>query len=141
MSSIFVDTIRKTGGTLGTDIRVGATSVYESDNSTGTTQNLVQGLAKGFNHFDGTSDSIRDSFNASSVSDVGTGQYKQTYTNNMNAQFFMVTTNGSRDSDQQIGNRFADNATTHHQVNSLNNGTATRADTNTAISVVHGDLA
>ena len=26
-------------------------------------------------------------------------------------------------------------------VNSLNNGTATRADTNTAISVVHGDLA
>ncbi len=39
MSSIFVDTIRKTGGTLGTDIRVGATSVYESDNTTGTTQN------------------------------------------------------------------------------------------------------
>ena len=141
MSSIFVDTIRKTGGTLGTDIRVGATSVYESDNSTGTTQNLFPRLSKGFNHFDCTSDTIRDSFNASSVSDVGTGQYKQTYTNNMNAQFFMVTTNGSRDSDQQIGNRFADNATTHHQVNSLNNGTATRADTNTAISVVHGDLA
>ena len=135
------DTIRKTGGSLGVDIRVKNNSVYESDGGTSVTQNLVQGLAKAFNHFDGTSDTIRDSLNASSVTDVGTGQYKQIYTNNMNAQFFMVTTNAYRDSDQYIGNRYSDNATTHHQVNCLNNNTANRADTNTAISVIHGDLA
>ena len=46
MSEIFVDTIRKTGGSLGTDIRVKNTSVYESDGGTSVTQNLVQGLAK-----------------------------------------------------------------------------------------------
>ena len=46
MSEIFVDTIRKTGGSLGTDIRIKNTSVYESDGGTSVTQNLVQGLAK-----------------------------------------------------------------------------------------------
>ena len=46
MSSLFTDTIRKTGGTLGTDIRIKNTSVYESDGGTSVTQNLVQGLAK-----------------------------------------------------------------------------------------------
>jgi len=139
-SQLNVDTIVDKAGSGGTNVKIGNTSTYVSDGGA-VTQNTVQGLAKGFNHFDGTNDTIRDSFNASSISDIGTGQYKQTYTNNMNAQFFMVTTNAVRDSDQQIGNRYSDNATTHHQVNSLNNGTATRADTNTAISVVHGDLA
>ena len=46
MSEIFVDTIRKTGGSLGTDIRVKNTSVYESDGGTSVTQNLVQGCFK-----------------------------------------------------------------------------------------------
>ena len=40
MSEIFVDTIRKTGGSLGTDIRVKNTSVYESDGGTSVTQNF-----------------------------------------------------------------------------------------------------
>ena len=53
MSEIFVDTIRKTGGSLGTDIRVKNTSVYESDGGTSVTQNLVQGVAKAWaNHDD-----------------------------------------------------------------------------------------
>ncbi len=146
MSTIIVDTL--TGKSTATTLTIGSTPVVSASANSltirgeGSAQTSIQqGLAKGFNHFDGTNDTIRDSLNASSISDVGTGQYKQTYTNNMNAQFFMVTTNGSRDSDQQIGNRYSDNATTHHQVNSLANGTANRQDTNTAISVVHGDLA
>ena len=48
MSEIFVDTIRKTGGSLGTDIRVKNTSVYESDGGTSVTQNLVQSLIKAY---------------------------------------------------------------------------------------------
>ncbi len=40
MSEIFVDTIRKTGGSLGTDIRIKNTSVYESDGGTSVTQNI-----------------------------------------------------------------------------------------------------
>ena len=46
MSEIFVDTIRKTGGTLGTDIRIKNTSVYESDGGTSVTQNLVKAVSK-----------------------------------------------------------------------------------------------
>ena len=48
MSEIFVDTIRKTGGSLGTDIRIKNTSVYESDGGTSVTQNLVKGMTKSF---------------------------------------------------------------------------------------------
>ena len=81
MSSIFVDTIRKIGGTLGTDIRVKTTSVYESENSTGNTQNLVQSLTKAWvNHDQAT---VNDSFNVGSVTDNGTGDSGHNFTNNM----------------------------------------------------------
>mgnify|MGYP003634638973 FL=1 len=81
MSSIFVDTIRKIGGTLGTDIRVNTASVYESENSTGTTQNLVQSLTKAWvNHDQAT---VNDSFNVGSVTDNGTGDSGHNFTNNM----------------------------------------------------------
>ena len=83
MSSIFVDTIRKIGGILGTDIRVKTTSVYESENSTGTTQNLVQSLTKAWvNHDQAT---VNDSFNVSSVDDDNTGYNGVNFTNNMAA--------------------------------------------------------
>jgi len=82
MSEIFVDTIRKTGGTLGTDIRIKNTSVYESDGGTSVTQNLVQGLIKTFATLDGTGTiAFRDSFNQSSASDEGTGTYDFNFTN------------------------------------------------------------
>ena len=89
MSEIFVDTIRKTGGTLGTDIRVKNTSVYESDGGTSVTQNLVQGLVKSWCKFNGTSTlAVNDSFNISSVSDGGTGVYSPIFTNNMVNEHF-----------------------------------------------------
>ena len=85
MSSLFTDTIRKTGGTLGTDIRIKNTSVYESDGGTSVTQNLVQGLAKLWVNFQGDASSIspRDSLNVGSLTDNGTGNYTVTYSNNM----------------------------------------------------------
>ena len=91
MSNIYVDTIRKTGGSLGTDIRIKNTSVYESDGGTSVTQNLVQGLIKFWLNFDGQSTiSTRDSLNISGVVDGGEGQYTPSYTNNMgNANYSM----------------------------------------------------
>ena len=44
MSTLLTDTIRKTGGSLGVDIRVKNNSVYESDGGTSVTQNMVQSL-------------------------------------------------------------------------------------------------
>ena len=86
MSEIFVDTIRKTGGSLGTDIRVKNTSVYESDSGTSVTQNLVQSLVKQWVNLDGTASgaTARDSFNTASTTDNGSGDYSATFTNAMN---------------------------------------------------------
>ncbi len=84
MSEIFVDTIRKTGGSLGTDIRIKNTSVYESDGGTSVTQNLVQALPKTWICFNQDTPAIRDSFNVGSVTDSSTGDYNVNFSNNMN---------------------------------------------------------
>ena len=84
MSEIFVDTIRKTGGSLGTDIRVKNTSVYESDGGTSVTQNLVQGLLKCWSTVEmDNSNNIPDSFNSSGITDNGSGTPEFNFTNSM----------------------------------------------------------
>jgi len=84
MSEIFVDTIRKTGGSLGTDIRVKNTSVYESDGGTSVTQNLVQALAKAWvDHETASTYTIENSLNIASLTDLGTGGADVNLTNNM----------------------------------------------------------
>jgi len=97
MSEIFVDTIRKTGGSLGTDIRIKNTSVYESDGGTSVTQNLVQGLAKCWVQFDGTAGSISpdDSLNVASLTDSATGNYSVNYSNNMNNADYSPSNTGN----------------------------------------------
>ena len=99
MSEIFVDTIRKTGGTLGTDIRIKNTSVYESDGGTSVTQNTVQSLIKAWFNLN-SDDSYRDSFNIASLTDNGTGDFSHNFTNAMNNDDFSFTTgtNGSNSS-------------------------------------------
>ena len=82
MSSLFTDTIRKTGGTLGTDIRIKNTSVYESDGGTSVTQNLVKAVAKSWINFNGTGTiAARGSLNHSSLTDNGNGRYTVTISN------------------------------------------------------------
>lgn len=82
MSEIFVDTIRKTGGSLGTDIRIKNTSVYESDGGTSVTQNLSASLLKMYVRHD-QANVIHDSLNHASITDNGTADYTSSYTNNM----------------------------------------------------------
>jgi hypothetical protein len=57
------------------------TSTYVSDGGA-VTQNTVQGLVKSFVRTS-TPGTVTDSFNVSSNSDVGSGQHKSIYTNNM----------------------------------------------------------
>ena len=96
MSEIFVDTIRKTGGSLGTDIRIKNTSVYESDGGTSVTQNIVRGLAKVYVHVDQrNTQTIQGSFNVGSITDNSTGVTITNYTNNMNDALYSVV--GSND--------------------------------------------
>tara|TARA_R100001129_G_scaffold111580_1_gene76629 strand:- start:44 stop:499 length:456 start_codon:yes stop_codon:yes gene_type:complete len=89
VSQVNTDTLRHSGGTLGTDVRIKNTSVYESDSGTSPTQNLVQGLCKAWiMQEDGTT--VHDSFNQASLTDNGTGDYRVTLTNNMNNALFAV---------------------------------------------------
>ena len=95
MSELFVDTIRKTGGSLGTDIRVKNTSVYESDGGTSVTQNMVQGVFKAWSNVASHS-SLNDSFNVASVTDQGSGQSNDNFTNVFANTNYCITY-GSRD--------------------------------------------
>ena len=119
--------------------KIKADTLEHSTAGTVDTQYVVNGSAKAFCHF--STDTTQSSFNVSSTVDAGTGQYKSTYTNSMSDAEQCVTTNAFRDSDQYIGNRSSDNAASYHQVNCFTRGGTTRADTDTAMSVVHGDLA
>ena len=80
-SQLNVDTIVDKAGSGGTNVKIANTSVTVSEGGIATT-NTVQGLVKAWiQHNAGTS--INDSFNFGSVTDVGTGNYKPNYTNNM----------------------------------------------------------
>ena len=95
MSTLLADTIRKTGGTAGVDIRIKNTSVYESDGGTSVTQNLVQSLGKAWALLDGTGTiALQDSFNIGAVSDSGTGDYIFTVSNPFGTANYSVTANG-----------------------------------------------
>ena len=92
MSQVNVDTIRKSDGSAGTDIRIKNTSVYESDGGTSVTKNLVQSLTKAWAGM--ASDATpEDSLNISSGDDDGTGNYGLNFTSNMsNANYSSVNT-------------------------------------------------
>ena len=122
MSEIFVDTIRKTGGSLGTDIRIKNTSVYESDGGTSVTQNTVQSLVKTWAINDHTSTSVLDSFNQSSITDTSTGILTWDVTNNFSSVNWTASSNLHADN--------ADNAVSMvHSGTRTTNGTATDTDT------------
>jgi hypothetical protein len=61
-----------------------AGSIDVTGEGNSTTTNLQQGLAKVFINFNGTGTiATRDSFNTSSIADLGTGNYRVVYNNNM----------------------------------------------------------
>ena len=97
MSTIKVDTITNTSDG-GTNVKIGNTSTYVSENST-TTQNTVSALAKAFCQGSGEA-SVQNSLNIASGTDNGTGDYTYSYTNNMNNTTSSIAatskTNGAR---------------------------------------------
>ena len=147
MSNVNANTIRAANGSLGTDIRIKNTSLYESDGGTSVTQNLVQGVVKVFACWNASgTPAYRDSFNAGSITDHGTGDQQVAFTNIMsNANF---TTSG------QVGNG-NDNDASNSQMrrgssaNSYQRCTIQYATHNAAAQydyaycslVIHGDLA
>ena len=142
MSEIFVDTIRKTGGLLGTDIRIKNTSVYESDGGTSVTQNLVQGIAKVWSNQN--SGSANDSFNSSGITDNGVGDFTVGFTNAMSNANYSSTLGGA-DANTNANIIVATNSTTGYATGSLNyfvlSDDTGASDVGPTSCTIHGDLA
>jgi len=77
-SQLNVDTIVDKAGSGGTNVKIANTSVTVAEGGSGTT-NTVQGLCKMWINFD--PDTIEDSFNVASHTDVTTGQFRPIVTN------------------------------------------------------------
>ena len=85
--------------------------------------------------------SIIDSFNVASTTDTATGRYKPNFTNAMNNSSYAVTTNGHRAEDHAIASRTNEQTTSQYEIMSHGHTNTTDTDTDSAFSVIHGDLA
>jgi len=82
-SQLNVDTIVDKAGSGGSNVKMANTSTYVSDGGA-VTQNTVQGLGKAWCNLNGGSSfALRDSFNLTSATDNGTGDYTLTIANDM----------------------------------------------------------
>jgi len=123
-----------------------AGSIDVTGEGNSTTTNLQQGLAKVWVNYDlyGTS-AYRVSFNASSLTDNGTGDGTTTFSNNFNSADYSVSgMAGRQGASADPFLRFGDNSTaptssTVRLVCSGDNGTEYDVDRNSASA--HGDLA
>jgi len=137
-SQLNVDTIVDKAGSGGTNVKIGNTSTYVSENST-TTQNTVQGIAKAWAVVDGTGTiGLSDSFNCASVSDEGTGDYDVFYTNNMSSVHVSTPMNPSGDSFIARSNEGRSTNKVHVQTINLSD---TAVDDGAVTMTAHGDLA
>ena len=93
-SQLNVDTIVDKAGSGGTNVKVANTSTYVSDGGA-VTQNTVQGVLKAWSQVKVHS-SLGDSFNVASVTDQGTGQSNDNFTNVFANTDYCITY-GSRD--------------------------------------------
>ena len=90
MSSLFTDTIRKTGGTAGTDIKINNSSTYVDGSN--KSQNMVAAISKFWLNFSMAGTTARsDSLNNSSIVDNATGDFSLHFTNNFNYEGYCVT--------------------------------------------------
>ena len=106
------------------------------------TTNVTQGLAKAWVNLDGTSSgaAARDSFNVASTTDTGTGNYKQTFTNNMSNDDYAHNVSG-RGSTVCFGAPQDGNYSTSTMGIYLFNVSGALVDAAYAIATLHGDLA
>ena len=144
MSTLLADTIRKTGGTAGTDIKINNSSTYVDGSNKSI--NVVNAITKGWINFDYSASSTRDSLNVSSITDEAQGDHTFTHTNNFNNEGYCTNcTGGGHDStdghwDYVLGN--FDQATTQSRIRGLSvNYSSSLADVKGASISWRGDLA
>jgi len=113
------------------------------------TMQLQQGVAKAWINMDGTGTiTTRDSFNISSITDIGTGTYQHNSTNAMSSDNYTCVYNagngdGNSDDSTNPGNAFSSSHpnTASQAVMETMNDTATNGDRDYIGGTWHGDLA
>ena len=129
MSTILVNTLTGTS-------TAGSIAVTGEGNS--TTTNLQSGLAKMFVRANsGAVTTSTDSFNTSSGTDLGTGNYDHAFTNNMSATVYSVNS-CAQTAGAKMGS-YSNLRTTHIEVD-FHNDSGSNSDTGYSIQVF-GDLA
>ena len=104
-----------------------------------TTTNLQQGLAKAWADYEGSTNTIEDSLNISSVDDDATGVFDYNYTSNMNSNNYAVSCSST---DQTYCGADAKSEVLSSQVEILtHNSTPSARDRNYNGVTIHGDLA
>jgi len=104
------------------------------------TMRLSQGVAKHWAKVNQTNATILDSFNTDSITDVGTGRFRQTFTNNMNNANYSIAGSTSFNTDPYTQHQFRAEATTHYDGYNSPDQSQSIAD-GIIGNTVHGDLA
>ena len=103
-SQLNVDTIVDKAGSGGSNVKMANTSTYVADGGSAT-QNTVQSLVKVWAKFNGSSFGELDSFNVSSFTDSGTGNYTVNINNDFsNANHASIEGSGAYHAINDAGN-------------------------------------
>ena len=133
-----------------TNLTIGST--VDSEGGSATT-NVVQGLAKSWTNFNGTSTiASRDSFNVGSLTDRGTGEYDINFTTNMGNANHCPTanTNGSSGTNSFAALTFVATGTSHNSMTGNSTSTTSLGSFSSSCGYAaaelnfiseHGDLA
>ena len=131
--------------TIKTNTLTGTTSagsIVVTGEGGSTTTNLQQGLAKGWGHYEGSDETLDDSFNMSSVNDGGSaGIYAPQFTNNMANSNYVVNCNfdSSISSSNQTEASIDTYAAGSFKITIRDGGST--VDKDDIVFSVHGDLA
>ena len=113
-----------------------AGSIAVTGEGNSTTTNLQQGLVKVWCYWE-DSDTVRDSFNSSGLTDNGSGDATYSYTNNMaNDDYASFYVGNGREYESPFGANSTSAQQTGHR-----NSSGTLADTNKLSGGIVGDLA
>jgi len=104
------------------------------------TMRLSQGVAKHWAKVKQTDASIQDSFNMASITDVETGRFRHTFTNNMNNSTYSIAGSCSFSADNYAQHQFRAENTTHYDAYNSPDQSANILDGITG-NTIHGDLA
>ena len=127
-------------GNITLNKNLGGTSITVQGENTATT-NLQQGLAKAWIKFSGSAASIHGSFNISSLTDNGTGDYSPNFTNNMNTSNNFAATAAGQDTNTRTNVHFSFEGQSASDINIEYYEGGSKADCVRVASIITGDLA